>query len=368
MAGGTYMNSGTLVGPTVTLDLFGATHPGAGGLLVKNDSATTIQVALEGSVTGGAFPLRAGEEIRLFGTVKQVKLTGLGDYRIVACEFPDDLPDLDTTQGIGGGVYTADGVTLQMVANVFSVKALGIGTPEIGLQAVTTNTIANQNVTGSKIADATLESRKVLKGINVFQGTPGYGYFFFSGIPGAGETADVAVAGGTNIQYTWRAAPALPNEVLIGGSAAASATNLAAKINTNQVDCKAYAGGDYIDVAVKDQTLIKAGASLTLNDNSANVDHYSLGGHRAESKVSVLWAQRTVSAADVTRGSLVFLFDSTTQLVATVQRQDISGKVFPFDGTVVPGADSVTVTNVALNPNSFVLNDVITVVCVAVVP
>lgn len=370
MAGNKFIKTGTLAGATVTIDIFNTGKFVAKAVLIKNDhTANTYQVNFDGN-TGDAFPLKPREELRMRGDLKQVSLLGTGDYRLIAVEDVAELPDLEYAAGTSGATASpADGVTIEDTGAVIRVKDQGITQAKLGLGAVDTPQLALLAVTNAEVDNATLTGQKVNKGIFASQGIPASGYLYFSGNPGDGDTVQIAVAGGQDVTYEFdNNAAVTPGNILvtIGAGASDTALNLKNAIDANQTDVRAVRTGAYVDINVQSPSLIKAGASITVTEAVAGLDYRNNGSQRAEQKVSVFWALRSVDAMDVTRTQVNFALEAIAIYSAIVQVLDSAGVMKFCDAVVSIGGNNVSVVNQG-TPDDFALNDYIQVIAVGTI-
>lgn len=319
----------TLAGVAQSIDFFTTYGYRPAGLGIKNDHATNVYtVTIEGAL-GDPVTLRGGEYLKFAGEFPKLTINGTGDVRVFGCEDPDDLPQFEKNTASAGTGLSADGVTIADTASVLSVK------------------------------DAGLTDGKINKGFLADVGIPDGGFFgLAAGLPAINDTVRVLLAGGTDQTYTFKAVAGTPNEVTIGATEADTLDNLAAKIAALQADVHPSRVGVFLDVSVKDGTLYRAGADLTLSKVSANCTAVNYNRNQPSIKTGAFPFTRTVTADDVTRGSITFYTGALSTRAAILGVVDGASATKPCTATITSGGNNVRVLNGGANP--YVAGDLIT--------
>lgn len=142
-------------------------------------------------------------------------------------------------------------------------------------------------------------------------------------------TIDTTAVGGPSVVLTFRAAPATPDEILIGGTEDASATNAANAINnplnglTPYVVAAAPGGGPPSSIDITAVNVGTAGNSITLASSGANLTPAGptalAGGADANALTA---ADANANAAAVLA---LYAFGDLTSAAGTLQLADING-------------------------------------------
>lgn len=338
MAGNKYMTAGTLAGVEVIVDIFNTGHMTSQATLIKNDSLLhTYLVNFDGNA-GTGIPLLPLEELRMRGDIKWISLNGTGDYRIIAVEDIQELPDLNTGgSGGGGAVYTADEATLHLAGTVFSIKNGGVHDTEIAASAVTGVKINNGAITRPKV-----DTGIVLDGFMSDQAR----FDCHLGQPAPASTCRVQLTAISDQVYTFVVgAPGAPGEVQIGGTTNDTMENLRLAIVALQgASVHALRDGNILDLWSDNAVA----PSISLSSTSANLLTLtaSPGQNRPPYRVANLSVKRLVNGPDATRGVLIQGLPGCLSVIGfNITVLDGLDRIKAFDGTVSAYSDHLHIAN-----------------------
>jgi len=286
-----FAQNGTLAG-TLEVTPFASGQPAIYTEVHNLDLTHTHNCTLNGTT----FIVPPARKLIINEPVSTLILNGTGEYVVQASNVSTSLPKLEASDAataiVGGGGVTPDGVTIESVGGIIRVKDLGITAP--------------------KLANSSLYFRQVNSGVQASPGVPYGGRVTVAGLPADGETFTVQLGAIFTKTFTWRVAPALPSEVLIGVTVGACAFNLAAALLadaivpiylavTHLVLSSGPAGS--VAIVVGTYTEISANTVLSLT-GSANVT-VEVSPGSGELQTAVVYVNRTVTAAEVTDSAIV---------------------------------------------------------------
>lgn len=205
---------------------------------------------------------------------------------------------------------------------------------------------ARQTYERNNTSNWNIASHNTMQGL-FYAGRPATGHIRLASNPSTNDTTTITVdLLGTSTAYVFQFGGSGSNiNVTIGGSAAATATNLATAITANIPTAILTGAAHGTDTTVVDVQHKEQGETLTLAESTSGVR--IVVQDNGEEKVPTLLhfyaGVRTVTAEDVTRGRIVVQtpFSSVYNFIFRVQNSTSDHSAIAYNGTVSTSSGNV---------------------------